>query len=143
MRTNTLSPRPAFLMLFVLVPLLVAGALSTAEVAQRIGWGSDPAAVASAGRPALVFFTADWCAPCREMKATTWQDDAVVAASAPYEPLMVDTTADPATAGRYGVSALPVTLLLGPDGEELARRTGFVAAEEMAALLAEHAPVEK
>ena len=140
------TPTWKTLSLIVLVPTLLAGALSFAdEVAQKIGWHQGDEFVAATdfanaeNRPVLAYFTASWCGPCKMMKKDTWVDDSVVAASAAYVPVMIDIDDHQDLAGRYEVNAIPTTILFSPGGEVLARETGFRDAQAVTKMLKQHA----
>jgi thioredoxin 2 len=78
--------------------------------------------VLTAGVPVLVDFHADWCGPCRMVAPAL---DAVATQTAGRLLVAkVDTDAEPALAGRYGVRSLP-TLILVRDGAEVERIVGF------------------
>lgn len=81
------------------------------------------------GRLVLVFFTADWCQPCRWMDKGTFAAPAVAQfVLRHFVPLRVDDTGEPGTVSKkYAIRVYPTVLFLAPSGEavhiELGPRT--------------------
>ena len=79
---------------------------------------------AAQGKPVIIDFYADWCAPCREFEELTFHDSEVVAqAKDEFIMIKVDVT----TGGnalhekllkRYDVKGVPTIIFLDPKGEE-------------------------
>jgi thiol:disulfide interchange protein DsbD len=76
------------------------------------------------GKPTIIDFYADWCAPCRELEEITFHDPKVVKAAESFSMLKVDLTrkGDPlhqVLLNRYEVHGVPTIVFLGPDGKEV------------------------
>jgi thiol:disulfide interchange protein DsbD len=87
------------------------------------------------GERMIVDFYADWCIPCKELDAMTFSDAAVVAESKRFSAYKADLTksgSEEATrlAARFRIKGVPTVLIIDSKGDEVARITGFVSAEE-------------
>jgi len=127
--------------LFILVLAMIAVSIAATWVAPRqiIPWRADyDAGVAearAAGKPVMLYFTADWCEPCKRMKRTTWADPAVRDALAGHVPIRIDIDKSPAMAKRFGVNSVPRLIILDDAGEPLSIRTGYSRPSDIIAWL--------
>lgn len=121
-----------FWLLFLVVSLGYAW-YSFYVPANEVRWADDViAARASAtesGKPMLLFFTAEWCVPCRVMKREVFADREVMKAiNAQVVPVMVyagDPGADEAFS-RYNVQGTPITIFTDSEGTVLDYAVGRI-----------------
>ena len=101
-------------------------------------------AVAEAGarkRPALVYFTADWCVSCKLIEGTVFGDPAVISGLTNTDLIKVDVTRTTQEARdllkRYGVVGPPTMIFLSPSAAEArgSRLIGEMSAEDVVASL--------
>jgi thioredoxin 1 len=94
--------------------------VSAPSSAGAIHWRTDLDAAAreaaKTGRPLLVYFSAEWCMPCVEMRKKSFADAAVVdVVSRRFVPVLVDVTQEDAAAtaatDRFHVRAMPTVLV--------------------------------
>jgi len=123
------------------------GALGTEE-RQGLEWTavSSPAQLQerlSTGRPAVVHFTATWCAVCHELEEKTYTDPAVTAACRGIQFLRVDLTGEDEEKKRIreelNIRGLPTILFFDASGREQTRlrQSGFVGPKRFAELIGE------
>ena len=87
----------------------------------------DAAAVQQAlasGKPVILDFSADWCAPCHRLDRETFSSPAVIAAAKRFEVFKVDLThtGSPEVEQRtrqFQIKGVPTVVFLGPSGSEI------------------------
>lgn len=93
------------------------------------------------GLPLLVYARAAWSADSLEMERKAWVDARVVAAARGFVALRLDVTTTEGDAElhaqRYGLTAVPMTLLFDARGRKVAARAGWVEPVALATDLAE------
>jgi thiol:disulfide interchange protein len=104
----------------VAVGLSTCVALMNRAGEELVPWRTDADAAIqdarTASQPTLLYFTADWCGPCRYMKENTWSDPAVAKALESYQTVKIDIDKQPDTAARYQIRGIPRMIVLNPDG---------------------------
>ena len=93
------------------------------------------------GSPVVLYFEADWCAPCKEMHERTFKAPSVLANSDGIRFFRVDMT-NPngylaVVQKSFQVLGEPTVIVFGPDGKERSRRFGFVPPDVFAKMLSE------
>jgi thiol-disulfide isomerase/thioredoxin len=148
-------------MRFLRVPFIfLAAAMACAALAAPdAGWGTDfdagKARAAKEKKALLVYFTGSaWCPPCKLLHAELLPSKAFaefakdkVLVMLDYPPISARSQekikADPALANlmrvkdHYKIPGFPTMLVLGPDGKEKGRQSGFEKGKAPEAYLAE------
>ncbi len=88
------------------------------------------------GRFVILDLEAVWCHWCHVMEETTYKDKKVVELlKSKYLTVRVDQDANPDLSNRYGDWGWPATIIFGPDGQEIAKRQGYIEPDVMVSLL--------
>lgn len=114
----------------LLVLLLVTGCWAGSEdtPSAKIGWVQDLSEglrmAKETGKPAMLFFTADWCAPCLELKKYVFSDKRVVEVSSRLVNIYIDVDKNYDAIAVYKVRGIPAIFFLNPSGEIVERVSG-------------------
>jgi thiol-disulfide isomerase/thioredoxin len=91
------------------------------------------------GAPVVLYFEADWCAPCKEMHARTFRTPAVLEAAAGVRFFRIDMTMPDRyvelVQKSFRIVGAPTVVLFGPDGKESGRRFGFIPPDDFVKML--------
>lgn len=75
--------------------------------------------------PALVYFSASWCGPCKLMTRLTLTNPALVDELSNVVHVAVDIDARPDVAAQRSIDVVPTCVLLSANGDEVDRTSGF------------------
>ena len=98
---------------------------------------------ADSGKPVILFFTGEWCVPCRMMKRQVWADEEVTATvNAQFIPVAVyvDDPENAALMAQYNIVGPPVTIVTDSEGNALRWRAGGMGKTEFLELLSPSSP---
>ena len=98
---------------------------------------------AQTGKPMILFFTGNWCVPCRIMKRTVWADEQVATTvNEAFVPVMIDVDEPNAAAltSLYGVGATPHLTVVDSQGNVIQQRQGGMGKAEFLDLLGAVSP---
>lgn len=131
-----------FITLLVVLMGLIAvfGQIRNRGGNDRVAWrySYNQAVVESneTGKPIMVLFTADWCGPCKQMKAWVFSDKSVAEfIEAGFIPVRIDLSEeglpDQHLADRYGVQAIPTILTVTAGGRPISMSAGYLNKAEL------------
>lgn len=91
-------------------------------------------------KPVLVYFTADWCGPCKQMKAWVFSDKSISEyIETAFVPVKVDLSEeglpDQHLADKYNVTGIPTLLTLTTSGQPISISTGSLSKDQLMAWL--------
>lgn len=80
---------------------------------------------AAKNKAAMLFFTADWCPPCVELKKHIFSDPKVVAASKALVNISIDVDVYRNVMRDYGVRGIPAIFFFTPQDQKLNKLEGL------------------
>lgn len=114
----------------LMVLLAVSGCFAGSEesAAAKIQWIQNLSEglrlAKESGKPVMLFFTADWCGPCVELKKYVFTDKRVVEASRRLINVSINADSDFDALTAYRVRGIPAIFFLNPLGETITTYTG-------------------
>ena len=112
----------------VLIILLGCSPEAAEITGESVNWVSDyhlgMTQASGEGKAAMLFFTADWCPPCVELKKHVFTDPKVVAASKPLVNISVDVDAYRQVMLDYKVRGIPAIFFYNPKNQKIEKFSG-------------------
>lgn len=144
-RQGRVSLFPRLVLTCALMILATAPRLLAQENGHSIAWRDSYETAMresqASQRPVWLQFTGPWCVYCRQMDSQTFTRPEVGAlANSSLIPVKIQADQRLDLNQRFGVSALPATILLDPEGRILSRYEGFAEARQFVGLLSSVVP---
>jgi thiol:disulfide interchange protein DsbD len=102
------------------------------NAADTTAWGSDVTnalqIAKSKQRPVLLEFNAPWCPYCKQMDNKTFKDADVMKSLEQFERVAVNIDHNAPLAAQHAIRGIPAFVILDPEGDELAKASGFMDA---------------
>jgi len=108
---------------------------ATPEVAWLTDYDAALKQAQATNKLVVVDFFATWCGPCRAMERNTFADEKVRQRLADFVPVKIDVDKQAQISARYGIEAMPTTMILDSQGKPLATSVGYLKPAEYLAVL--------
>ena len=122
---------PAALLVLLLVTQAVRADIIVASPVFHSSVKAASEAAAADQSLVLVVFGADWCVPCKELKAKTLGSREFMEQAGALHVAEVDVDVEAGMARDYGVTTVPTLVLLTADNKLVGRRAGFMQTAEL------------
>ncbi|MFW6059407.1 MAG: thioredoxin family protein [Phycisphaeraceae bacterium] len=148
-RPRRLIPLVLFGVALVGMALGVRALTTPARGEDQVDWRHDfqagVDAASAADKPLLLYFGADWCPPCLELRARVFSQDHVAdTIEQRFVPVKIDLTDPNATqqqlAQRYEAQYIPLLVIADAEGTPLTRYNGGLSADNLLQWLDQGAP---
>ena len=114
--------------LFILVCMLGCSPPTEETPSRQINWVYDYARgiqlAKETGRPVLLFFSASWCPPCKELLATVFSNQEVAQVSRQFVNIYLDVDQDTKTRTQYKIREIPTIYFLNSEGKIIQKFEG-------------------
>ena len=142
-RVKKLQPWRWFWLTFLVVSLAYAWYcfyVPSNDIAWADNFDAAQKQASEAGKPMILYFTGQWCVPCRIMKREVWADEEVApTVNSRFVPVSIDIDMPEHTEilARYSIGGAPVTIITDPQGNVLRWKAGGISKSEFLAFLDE------
>jgi thioredoxin-related protein len=124
------------LLIIALLSLCACGQGREERLAKKIEWTDSYAEglylAGMTGKPIMLVFGANWCAPCQDLKKHVFTNNQVAQASKELVNIYIDIELDRNTTGIYKVRSIPAVFFLAPSGEVVGGLNGERSAKNFA-----------
>lgn len=121
------------LSLLMFISLFSLQSFATNEKIQWQEWSNETFALAvQQNKLVLLDISAEWCQFCKKMKAVTYQDPEVIKIiNDNYIAISADIETNSDVKILYGNFGVPGTVILTPERDEINKRLGYIAPQQM------------
>jgi len=121
------------LSLLMIISLFSLQSFATNEKIQWQEWSNEAFALAAQqNKLVLLDISAEWCQFCKKMKAVTYQDPEVIKIiNDNYIAINADIETSTDVKILYGDFGVPGTVILTPERDEINKRLGYIAPQQM------------
>ena len=128
--------RPLIFIAFVFVVVASLSVVGKLRIpAEQVTWREDIVLAQQesrqSGKPVVLYFTANWCQPCQEMRREVWTDSKVASAMKRYVPVRIDIDRGGDIAERFNVRAIPLIAIIDDQGNVTRSINRGVSADEL------------